>query len=61
MLPSDPDYVSPCPSAVRHSPVLRYFLAQNWDPYAEHSYSIGIIQEIEAGLAKAPSVTTDHS
>ena len=61
MLPSDPDYISPCPPAVRRSPVLQQFLAQNWDPYAEHTYSMGIIQEIEAGLAMGPRVTTDHS
>jgi len=53
MLPSDPGYVSPAPERVKHSRVLSQFLRQNWDPYAEHSYSPALIEIIESSLPPA--------
>lgn len=53
MLPSDPGYVSPAPERVKHSRVLAQFLRQNWDPYAEHSYSPALIEIIESSLPPA--------
>jgi hypothetical protein len=54
-LPSDPDYISPAPPEVQaHSSLFRALLAMNDDPYAPHSYSPQMIQNIEEGLVIPP-------
>ncbi len=51
-LPSDPDYIPACTNQrVLALPLYQWLLAHNWDPYAEHSWDAGMVQNLEETAA----------